>query len=69
MKLHCKVKQGLRGRWWWRVVDENGKTRAVCSAPGFTTSHRAQVDAQWVFESELAFDTDHKRHPWWRFWN
>ena len=68
MKVLIKIRRGLRGRYWWRMVSEHG-TVAVGPAPGQATYAEAYEQALSVINAvpEQAVQTDEHRH-WWAFW-
>ena len=68
MTLTIHIKRGLRGRFWWKLVDETGEVRAVCPPPGFVTSSNAHNAARRVLRAECAEKIHEHKARWWQFW-
>ena len=73
MKLYIHITHGKRGKFWWKLVDENNNTRAICPSPGFDTTEAAHYDAFSVLEAtdgdpDGAVPVSHERRHWWQFW-
>ena len=73
MKLYITVSHGKRGKFWWRLVDKDNRTRALCPSPGFHSTEEAHSDAYDVANAILgdpdgAIPVVYEHHPWWQFW-
>lgn len=73
MNLYITITHGKRGRFWWKLVDEENRTRAVCTSPGFETTEAAHKDAHEVATATLgdpegAIPVVYERQRWWQFW-